>query len=207
MLSHHHIKLDREFKDDCEMWRWFLLSEEKQGICRPFLDLHETLEATVLDLYTDAAKGRKLGMGGVFQQDWFFAKWETNYIEVFDPSIEYLELLGVCTAAFIWTNRIKNKRVVLFCDNQSVVSMVNSSSFSCKNCMKLLRLLTLRCMQFNTRVFARWVRGSSNLRADMLSRQKILPFLKLKTQDGLFHNELPEKLPEELWPASKLWIK
>ena len=100
LKPHHHIRLDREFKSDCEVWINFLGSS-RSAVCRPFVDLGLTLSAEVLDLFTDAAKGESLGMGGVFGRHWFFARWEPEYIKTHNPSIEYLELLGVCTAVFI----------------------------------------------------------------------------------------------------------
>ena len=103
----------------------------------------------------------------------FFAKWEKNYIKNLNPSIEYLELLGVCTAILLWAKYVQNRRIVIFCDNQSVVSIINNSSSSCKNCMHLVRIITLTSLKFNVRFFARWVRGAENLRSDLLSRQKI----------------------------------
>ena len=113
LMSHHHVRLDSEFKSDCRMWVEFLsAANNRVGISRPFVDLNETLTATSLDLFTDAAKGEHLGMGGVFSSRWFFAQWEPGFIARHDPSIEYLELLGVCMAVFIWTKFIKNSPVM-----------------------------------------------------------------------------------------------
>ena len=140
------------------MWQAFLNSNKK-GICRPFIDLDTVLDAKVLDFYTDAAKGHLLGVGGMYNKKWIFAQWEPGYIEAYNPSIEYLELFGICLAYFAWAQDLQNKRIVLFCDNQSVVTMVNSTSSKCKQCMVLIRMLTLKCLHYNTRIFCRWVPG------------------------------------------------
>ena len=73
LLQHHHVRLDAEFKADCAMWCRFLESTN-HGIQRPFVDLNKSLEADILDLYTDAAKGKRLGVGGVYGRRWFFAQ-------------------------------------------------------------------------------------------------------------------------------------
>ena len=52
----HHIRLDCEFKLDCEMWRLFLQGSIR-GINRPFVNFSVGTSATILDFYTDAAKG------------------------------------------------------------------------------------------------------------------------------------------------------
>ena len=157
MKDYHHLRLDGEFKWDCQVWTEFL-GQGRLSVCRPFIDLDTSLNAEILDLYTDAAKGENLGMGGVFNRHWFFAKWEPGFIRENDPSIEYLELLGVCTVMFIWAkSHLSNRRIVLFCDNQPIVQMVNSTSAKCPNCMLLIRKLTLLSLSINTRVFAKWV--------------------------------------------------
>ena len=207
LKQYHHTRLDGEFKADCKMWISFLCKNDAASLYRPYVDFTESLTAETLDMVTDVVKGINLGMGGVFATKWFYAKWEPKYIEMFDPSIEYLELLGLCTAVYIWTPAIRNKRIILFCDNQSVVSIVNNSSSSCRNCMHLVRLLVRRCMDFNCRVFAKWVKGSLNVRSDLLSRQKISKFKWLTAKDGRKAEDLPEELPGELWPASRIWVK
>ena len=133
-----------------------------------------------------------------------FAQWEQNYIYKFDLSIEYLELLGVCMAVFAWSKELRDRRYVVFCDNQSVMTMINNTSAKCVNCMVLIRLLTLRSLIFNMRVFAKWVPGAANVRSDLLSHQKISKFKEIMKYQQT--DALPTTLPAELWPASKLWI-
>ena len=187
---------------DCSMWADFLVNTNS-GICRPYLDLKVVLDVEVLDFFMDAAKGTSLGLGGVFGKHCLFAQWEPNYISTFDPSIEYLELLAVCIAVFAWADELANKRIIVFCDNQSVVSMINSTSSKCKNCLILIRKLTLKSLQGNFRVFCRWVKGKLNQRSDLLSRQRIDLFKFITRNMEIDH--LPTQLPEELWPGLKLW--
>ena len=65
LKSHHHVRLDAEFKADCDMWITFLHNTHLV-VSRSFVDLSKVTEATVLNWYTDAAKGISLGFGGVF---------------------------------------------------------------------------------------------------------------------------------------------
>ena len=174
-----------------------------KAVCRPFVDLSHKLDATEIDFFSDAAKGEFLGLGVVCDKHWLFAQWEPGYIRNCNPSIEYLELLGVCMAFFAWCRELQNSRIVVHCNNQSVIAMINSTSASCKNCMFLIRQLTLKGLICNTRIFAKWVKGISNVKSDMLSRQKINGFRKMFPD----HDEHPTVLPAELWPVSKIWIK
>ena len=202
LKPHHHLRIDKELKDDCRMWIEFLQSSHKSAYYRPFIDFNQICCAKQLRFFTDAAKGQNLGFGGIFNKHWIVGQWEPDFIKQEDPSIEFLELYGVVIAVFAWHQELVNKRIILFCDNQSVVAMLNSSSSSCKFCMKLIRMLTLKSLKHNFRVFARWIRGSLNTESDLLSRQKISTFKEVtNNQMDLF----PVKLPTELWPLSRLW--
>ena len=107
LKPHHHVHLDKEFKDYCGVWIDFLTAGlGNSSISRPFVDLGVLLEADVLDWYTDAAKGPLLGFGGVCGSKWFYGQWEAQYIQKFDPSIEYLELFAVCVGIFTWGTSI-----------------------------------------------------------------------------------------------------
>ena len=204
LKPHHHISLDAEFRTDCKVWMEFLSSED-HTICRPFTDLAQVRQATVLNFYSDAAKSENLGFGCIFNEQWAFGRWG-DFISKCDPSIEYLELFGLVIAVFIWSEQLANNRSVVFCDNQAVVTMVNDTTSSCKNCMVLIRLLTLRCLKFNMRIFARWVKGSENQFSDALSRLQFKRFWHLVEKSGRTVNRKPNPLPDMLWPPAKLWI-
>ena len=76
--------------------------------------LTDKLCADEIDFYTDASRAETLGMGGVFQDNWFFTQWENGYIEHCQPSISYLELLALTTGIILWAKHLRNKRVVVF---------------------------------------------------------------------------------------------
>ena len=54
LKQHHHIAIDKEFKNDCGVWLQFLNTAER-GVNRPFVDISDTITADVLKFYTDAA--------------------------------------------------------------------------------------------------------------------------------------------------------
>ena len=153
LKQHHHINLDSEFRSDCGVWLSFL-EKGKQSVCRPFVDLVTVLSARDLSFYTDSAAGAELGFGGIYNKRWFFGKWETRFIESCKPSIAFLELFALCMGVHIWETELTNMRCILYTDNESVVQMVNNTSSSCKQCMKLIRMLTLKGLKINSRFFA-----------------------------------------------------
>ena len=175
-------------------------------VARPFVDFFEDdFMATELEFFSDASLNFEYGIGGRFEQDWSFTQWPTNFIRDNKPSIQYVELLGLAIAVFIWSKKLANRRVTVFCDNSSVLSMVNHTSTGGMNCMILIWKLVLRSLQFNFRIFAKHVKSEHNQVADSLSRLDFCRFKALARKLNL--KPLPEKLPEELWPVDKIWVK
>ena len=89
LKPHHHVRVDREFRQDCQMWEIFLI--DINAVIRPFIDLSKTVVATELKFFTDASANEKLGFGGIFENNWIFGCSEPSFVKECQPSIEYLE--------------------------------------------------------------------------------------------------------------------
>ena len=50
LKQHHHMRLDAEFRNDCEIWRIFLTHYEDNAVCRPMVDLQEIQSADSLHI-------------------------------------------------------------------------------------------------------------------------------------------------------------
>ena len=121
-----------------------------------------------------------------------------------NPSIAYLELYAVTVGVLLWIHQFSGRTVALFCDNMSVVEMINSTTSSCKNCMVLIRFIVMKAMVHNVVVKAKHVTSKNNYVSDCLSRLKYEQFRNYTA--GKFQ-ELPTELPLELWPMEKIWLK
>lgn len=86
-----------------------------------------------------------------------------------DLSIGYLELYSLTVGILLWGEHFKNQRIIVYCDNQSVVHMLNNTSSKCKHCMLLIRMIVLTGLKFNLRIFGKWVSTHDNYLADALS--------------------------------------
>ena len=155
LKKHHHVRLNNETKLDLTMWRHFL--NHPSAFCRPFMDFTQTFQANETDFYSDASGG--IGMGAANNCSWMYAEWPEQFLAEMKPSIEFLELFALVAAILAWVHRYANRRIIIFCDNQGVVSMVNHHTSSCKYCMRLIRILVLKCLTENTRVFAKYCRA------------------------------------------------
>ena len=202
LKPHHHVKIDAEFRLDCQMWELFL--KDVSAVTRPFVDLSITLVADTLNFFSDASANKTLGYGAVFGNNWMFGQWEHGFIEKCEPSIKFLELFALCAALLTWNRdpKLNKARIVIFCDNISVVHMVNKLSSSCGQCMKLIRILTLDNLKHDRRVFVKHVKGKNNSLSDSLSRLDFDRFWRLALTTM---NKFATKTSEVIWPVSKIW--
>ena len=143
----------------------------EEAVCRPFVDFSEVLHAEQIQFYTDASGSDKLGFGAVFGKQWMHGKWGIpEFMSNNRPSIEFLELFAVAAGILQWAHQLQGCRVVMFCDNTSVVEMINKSTSGCKHCMNLVRLIMLESLKHQVRFFATYIRTDKNVLADSFSR-------------------------------------
>ena len=204
-LKHYHnVRVDKKVQLDCEVWLQFFheMNDNLTKLCRPFVDLDSFTYADTLNLFSDASKAWDKGYGCVFKNRWMYRQWPSNFIQNFDPSIEFLELYALCTGLLTWGHLLTNVRIVVFCDNQAVVGMVNKLASPCEHCMHLIRLLVKDCLVNNRRVFVKFVPTHLNSRADALSRINLKKFWKISPLNTLQH---PDAIHHELIPIEKVW--
>ena len=199
LKSHHHINVDSEMRLDLELWLTFLCTPQ---VCSRKFAKSKKLEADEIDFYSDSSKNPNLGCGGVCEDEWFVIKWDHDFIIKNDPSINYLELYALTVSVFNWIYKFEGKTVALFCDNMSVVHMVNTKTSSCKQCMILIRLIVLKGMQHNVNIMAKHVTTKNNYVSDCLSRLKLDQFRKAT---GNKYKQFPTEIPEQFWPMDKVW--
>ena len=205
LKQYHHVSLDQEFKRDCATWITFLNNADSARLCRTFVDwTPASSSARVLNFTSDATRKATLGMGATYNDQWMFAKWDPSFIKIEEPSIEYLELYALTAAILAWGGHVElqNTRVIVFCDNEAVVHMVNNLASSCKHCMRLIRMIALNGIINNRRLFVRHIKSKDNFLLDALSRMNFSHFWRLAPPTM---NTLPDVLPAELWPMSKVW--
>ena len=132
----------------------------------------------VLSLYTDASGS--LGLGNISQTHWFQGSWEPHQkLGQQGISIAWQELFAFVVACHLWVNFFSNKRIQFFCDNESVVSIVNTKRSRIPKVMDLVRHLTLLTLGFNFCIRAEHIEGKRNDIADSLPHFQIDRFREL----------------------------
>ena len=203
LKPHHHIRINAEMKRDLLMWLSFL--QHPTVYCRPFLDFSKILIADEIDMYSNASE--KIGFGAICGNRWMYNSWPLWFIKKYKPSIELLELYAVTAAVLKWIHLYKNRRIILFCDNESVVGMINQTSTTCKYCMILVRILVLKGLVENVRIFSRHIQGVKNILADRLSRNRLDQFHRECYKQGRRMDLKPTPVPSAIWPIEKVWLK
>ena len=139
---------------------------------------------------------------------WAAEKWNASFIKEKEPSIDFLELFALTAGLLMWSDDmdIKDKHVTIFCDNMSVVNMVNNILSSCKNCMFLLRKIMKNSLLKNYGVFVHHVGTKQNDLADTLSRGQYDRFWRICREKSKVMSRYPCAMPTEIWSPENYWI-
>jgi len=168
---HHSIRVSRGAKCDAIMWKQFLV--DFNG-CAAFLP-SEWQDNATLRFYTDASLTR--GYGAYFAGHWFRGSWPTSMQSW--SSIAVCELIPIVLAFLTWGTKMRNRKVLIYCDNQAVKEVLNKQSSRCSVMMTLVRILTLECLKLNILIRCVFVPSFSNQIADALSRNQLERFRAL----------------------------
>ena len=85
------------------------------------------------------------------------------------------------------------------------MNMINNGVSKCKNCMVLLRIISLEGLKHNIRIKALHVKSKDNFLADSLSRFKFDEFFADVRRLERDLQPMPEFIPDALWPIQKIW--
>lgn len=175
----HRLRVSCEMKEDIKVWLTFL---EFFNGCS-FFDKKPWRDSDSMKLFTDSAGGAHLGCAAILQNQWVFLQWpETWKNKKILKDVTFLELVPIVLAFFVWKEFLSREKVILYTDNQALVSVLNTKTSKSKKVMMFLRPLVLISMKLQIQFKAIHIEGKRNSAADALSR---LQFAK-------FHQMVPE---------------
>lgn len=134
------------------------------------------------------------GYGAIFQCHWFSGSWSASQVPLF---IAYKELFAVVVAAYLWDPTWAFRRVEFLCDNEAVVSNLNSGTSRDPHLKALLRYLSLLLMQYSFS-FRSSVQGKNNPIADSLSLLQFQCFRRLASLANREVTPIPPSLLADL---------
>ena len=125
----HKVRLSAEAQLDIVWWTKCANSWNGKSV---FYE-DRWLTSVDLSMYTDASG---FGIGAVLGRRWLFSPLSCAEAT---RSIAWRELWAVLVACATWGAELTGQRVLIFCDNESVVSIVNTGSSRCPLVMSLVR--------------------------------------------------------------------
>ena len=169
----HHVRLTSEFRKDICWWQAFL--PRYNGI-----SLIPTTPWSVPDAVfaTDACL---TGCGGVSSTEFFHSVFP-DFVLTVCTAIHHLELLVVMVAVRLWGQHWRGRRIQLFCDNEAVVSVINSGRTRDAVLATCLREIWLQSAQGEFELRAVHLTSQANRTADYLSRWHLSDHYRLALQ-------------------------
>ena len=185
---YHHIHLNKDIRQDLHMWLLFL--QNYNG--RHFLREKLITLSPAINLHTDACPK---GFGITFGTYWVFHPYPQTWSSL---NIAILELYPIYVAVKLFASKMSNSNILFHCDNQAIVSVINSQTSKDKHILAILRELLLTLMSHNIFFRAKHLTSSANIICDKISRSKVTP--QLLSTSGL--QPSPTPLPQHLWPQN-----
>ena len=108
-----------------------------------------------------------IGLGAVCMNQVYAIKIPKNYENY---SIVHLEMLNILVALRVWTQQWATKKILLKCDNQAVVSVLNSGKTQDLALTSMARNISMMLAVNHIELQVVHILGSSNKIADLLSR-------------------------------------
>ena len=155
------IEISEDFRKDLRWWELFM--ERFNGVA--FIPSSIWTEPDV-SMATDSCLS---GCGGISSNEYFHAEFPP-FISKQGLAIHKLEFLAVLIGSRIWGSKFRGLKLRIFCDNKSVVDVINSSKTKDPFMATCLRELWLVVSTFEYELRAVHLPGEENRVADWLSR-------------------------------------
>ena len=169
---HHRTRLNIEARHDVDWWISFLESWNKKSL------FYEDVWSLGPDMHLQTDASYSL-FGCSFGNLWFNGEFKESDLS---KSITWKELYAVVIACATWREHLKQKKVLILCDNEAVVYCVNNGKSKCPFVMELIRILFFVCSSSYFDCRMRHVPGNTNTIADALSRNHMNTFRRLCPQ-------------------------
>jgi hypothetical protein len=162
--QHYHFKITSEFRKDLAWWRQFLQSYNGISLIP---DMQWQAPDSILS--TDSCL---TSCGGWCSKQYFSTVFPQPILSQ-NLCINSLELLTVMVSLRLWAKFLVNKRILIHCDNEASVCVLNSGRSKDKFMLQCLREIAFTAAKQNFQIKAIHVKGVDNRIADLLSRAPV----------------------------------
>lgn len=154
----HRTRITRAMRADMEWWLTYL--ESFNGNV-PMID-----PRPLTPIYTDACL---TSAGAVFGSDFVYYPWK-GWPEATSCPINAKETLAFEIALTSWAHKLKDRKILIHCDNQCAVATINKGSSRNPVVMASLRRIFWLSVKFNFKIIAKYYSACENKIADAVSR-------------------------------------
>ena len=193
---HFHTRLNLEFRLDFCWWHTFLTDWNGLSLLR-WDDSSWTPNHVI---QTDALGA--YGCGSFWEGQWLQWCWPPEWAQ---DNIMVKELVPIVLSCAVWGKQLAGGRVLIECDNSSVVAAVNKHYAREQKVMHLLRSLWFFVAHFDIDVKCKHIAGVNNSTADYLSRGNLHSFFHLHPQAAQQPTPLPPPLLQILATGGPDW--
>ena len=204
--SGHHRRISTEVEDDLKMFRSFLQESAAVSVKTvPFLNKLKVFDHSI-QLFADAAGGKKLACACFFMGDWRQGFWSKTSLfdNGYKPNIALLELLAMVIAVDTWAPYLAGRAIILRSDNMATEAFINRMKADIPAAMMLLRHLTKICLHFQIFVKCKYIASKMNIDSDLLSRNKMSLFFHRNPASPRWKQPLPTSLWPPKWTISQM---
>ena len=159
--NHHRVKLSAEFRKDIRWWMRFI--DVYNGVSLIPTQLWSAPDST---FSTDACL---TGCSGMSSEQYFHVEFPPDVLLRF-TAIHLLEALAIVIALRLWGRHWRGLRIMVHCDNFSVVSSLNSGRVQDKLLAACLREIWFLAAVHEFEIRACHLSSSENRGADLLRR-------------------------------------
>ena len=175
-----------EFRKDLLWWQDFLYQFNGKRL------LHN--KVPIADVETDASNE---AVGFYFPGNWAYSFLPADAPDIAPLHINFKEAFAIFLAARRWAPLWANHHVIVKCDNQAAVAMINKGTTANPIVMTWLRDLFWMSVIHNFRITAVYIPGVDNFRADRISRMHNGPAL-LELYSYLCQGQAPPTVSSKL---------
>jgi predicted Zn-ribbon and HTH transcriptional regulator len=169
---HHRVRVNKMIRDDIQWWLDYLPTWNGVSVIH---DAHWTSNEEI-SLFSDASDR---AIGGLCGNQWFFMAFDNGHSYLRAKSIAYRELYAVVTMLATFAYKLEGKRLLINCDNEAIVHVLQTGTSKNIEIMSLVRTMFYICAQHSMECSAAHVRGTANTAADALSRLDVVKFFKV----------------------------
>ena len=164
--KYHHIRLSNAFRSDLRWWHTFLNAWNGKAMMRA-----QNQWSPAVKVFTDASG--EVGCGALWGSHWLQLKW-ADMATWKDIPITQKEVLPAVLACAVWGHQWRAKRVLLHCDNEAAVAVLNAGYSHDSLIMHLLRTLFFIKAHFDLDLRVTHIPGKDNGVADAISRDDLV---------------------------------